>query len=398
MPTRLHAPDAQSVTFVELFFDLVFVFALTQVTALTAENLDASGVARSLVIFWLIWWAWTQFVWTLNPADTRHTVVQALTLGATATAFVMATSIPQAFEDEALWFTIPYVMIRVLGLGLQVRLDREHEADVGISMVWIGISVVGLGVVLLGGVVDESARAWVWLAAIAIDLVAAGLSGRNAVWDLDTAHFSERHGLFVIIALGESLIVTGTSVAADERTADLVLVAGAVLIIACLLWWTYFSWLKEAMEEAFAEVPAERRRTDGPGRLQPRPLPAHLRDHRLRRGRRGDHPPSGRARIGWRDGIARPRTGLVRGRFRVRLLAADRPCPDREAGRDRPEPHRRDPHGRRRAGLAPGRGRRGPPGHRRQRGTHAGARRHRSRAGRGVPRLTTAGRGGMLSR
>ncbi len=257
MPTRLHAPDAQSVTFVELFFDLVFVFALTQVTALTAENLDASGVARSLVIFWLIWWAWTQFVWTLNPADTRHTVVQALTLGATATAFVMATSIPQAFEDEALWFTIPYVMIRVLGLGLQVRLDREHEADVGISMVWIGISVVGLGVVLLGGVVDESARAWVWLAAIAIDLVAAGLSGRNALWDLDTAHFSERHGLIVIIALGESLIVTGTSVAADERTADLVLVAGAVLIIACLLWWTYFSWLKEAMEEAFAEVPAD---------------------------------------------------------------------------------------------------------------------------------------------
>ncbi|HEX2576784.1 MAG TPA: low temperature requirement protein A, partial [Aquihabitans sp.] len=87
---RLHAPQAQSVTFVELFFDLVFVFAVTQVTVLTAHHLDAAGVAQSGLIFWLIWWAWTQFTWTLNPADTQHTLVRALTLAATAAAFVMA--------------------------------------------------------------------------------------------------------------------------------------------------------------------------------------------------------------------------------------------------------------------------------------------------------------------
>jgi low temperature requirement protein LtrA len=125
MPARLHAPEAQPVTFVELFFDLVFVFAVTQVTALTAENLDVGGVARSTVVFWLVWWAWTQFTWTLSPADTQHTVVRALTLVATAAAFVMASSITRAFEHEVLWFAVPYVLIRALGLGLQVRIDKE---------------------------------------------------------------------------------------------------------------------------------------------------------------------------------------------------------------------------------------------------------------------------------
>ena len=78
--TRLHAPEPQSVTFVELFFDLVFVFAVTQVTALTAQNLTPDGVLRSIVLFWMIWWAWTQFTWTLNPADTTHVVVRVITL------------------------------------------------------------------------------------------------------------------------------------------------------------------------------------------------------------------------------------------------------------------------------------------------------------------------------
>ncbi len=258
MPTRLHAPDAQPVTFVELFFDLVFVFAVTQVTVLAAEHLDAGGVGRSIVIFWLIWWAWTQFTWTLSPADTQHTVVRALTLGATASAFVMAASITRAFGDEPLWFAVPYVLIRALGLGLQVRVDKEKAGDIGISMTWIAISTAGLAVVLGGALVDDPARTWVWVVAIAIDLVAAELSGRNAVWDLDPDHFSERHGLFVIIALGESLIVAGTSVATDERTGPLVLAAGGTLVVACLLWWTYFGHVKEAMEQAFARVPAER--------------------------------------------------------------------------------------------------------------------------------------------
>ena len=125
----LHAPEGQTVTFVELFFDLVFVFAVTQVTTVTAEHLDLQGIWRGVLVFWLIWWAWTQFTWTLNPADTRHVVVQVVTLLATATAFVMAASVALAFGDEALWFAIPYVVGRVMGLGLQVRIALEARGD-----------------------------------------------------------------------------------------------------------------------------------------------------------------------------------------------------------------------------------------------------------------------------
>jgi low temperature requirement protein LtrA len=255
---RLHAPREQPVTFVELFFDLVFVFAVTQVTSLTAHHLDAAGVARSVLLFWLIWWAWTQFTWTLSPADTEHTVVRVLTLAATSAAFVMAASVPRAFEDDPMWFAVPYVIIRLLGMALQVTVDHERtDGELGMSMSWVTISLVGLVAVLGGGFVDTPARNWWWLAAIVLDLAASSAAGRNSVWDISPRHFTERHGLFVIIALGESLIVAGTAVANDERTADLVTAAAATLVVASLLWWTYFGWLKESLEHSFAAAPPE---------------------------------------------------------------------------------------------------------------------------------------------
>jgi low temperature requirement protein LtrA len=251
----LRAPQTQSVTFVELFFDLVFVFAVTQVTVLTAGDLTVEGVARSLLLFWLIWWAWTQFTWTLNPADTSHTAVRVIALVATALAFVMAASVTRAFGDEALWFAVPYVLVRVLGLGLQVRVDLER-ADMQHRAIylWTGLSSIGLALVVTGALVDTPGRYWIWLGAIVADFVAAGSAGSSFEWAIDVAHFAERHGLFVIIALGESLIVAATAVSADERTGSLVAVTAAALAVACLLWWTYFAWLKDALEEGFAST------------------------------------------------------------------------------------------------------------------------------------------------
>lgn len=260
MPSpRLHAPQPQPVTFVELFFDLVFVFAVTQVTVSTASNLSVANGLRSLLLFWLIWWAWTQFTWTLNPADTTHRLVQTVTLFATGAAFVMSASVPRAFADDALWFAIPYLVVRLLGLGLQVRISVEHSpADAAAVRRWASSSCLGLAAVLAGALMDPPVRNWLWLAAIALDLGAATFAGRGQVWDLSPAHISERHGLFVIIALGESLIVAGTAVAGDERTAELVTAGAASLLVAALLWWTYFDWLKEALEHQLARSePAE---------------------------------------------------------------------------------------------------------------------------------------------
>jgi low temperature requirement protein LtrA len=158
-----------------------------------------------------------------------------------------------------LWFALPYLVVRALGLGLQVRVDLEHPGSdhEGVRR-WATLSVIGLALVLAGALVDTPLRNWLWVGAIAADLVAANLAGKATAWDLSPAHVAERHGLFVIIAIGESLIVAGAAVAADERTTALVSVAGAALVVAALLWWTYFGWLKDALEHRLAAVSVDR--------------------------------------------------------------------------------------------------------------------------------------------
>ena len=135
---------------------------------------------------------------------------------------------------------------------MRVGLEAEGDEGPGVSMRWVWMSMIGLDLVLAGALVGPEVRVWVWVAAIVADLAAAAIGASNEAWDLAPGHFSERHGLFVIIALGESLILGASAIAGDVRSTDLVLTAGAALLVACLLWWTYFGWLKEALEEAFA--------------------------------------------------------------------------------------------------------------------------------------------------
>jgi low temperature requirement protein LtrA len=242
----------QGAGFVELFFDLAFVFAVTEVTAFTAHHLDFSGVTRAVLIFWLIWWGWTQWTWALNSADTDHGLVRMGTLVATGIAFLMAASVDQAFTDEVMWFVIPYLAIRLLGLALYYWVAFGSR-DQRIAVIAFSVlSLSGLSMVLVGALLDPPARNWLWLLAILLDLGAAGAAGSLPGWNIRAGHFAERHGLFVIIALGESLIVAGTSVAEPERTNDLIVVAVLTVTVACLLWWTYFGWVKDALERRLA--------------------------------------------------------------------------------------------------------------------------------------------------
>ena len=180
--------------------------------------------------------------------------MRVVTLAATAAAFVMATSVQQAFLDGALWFAVPYLVVRILGLWLQVTIDIERTDDyqAGIWR-WAGVSAIGLALVLAGALADPSIRPFIWVLAILTDLLATqAASGRT--WDIHMGHIAERHALFVIIALGESLIVAGTAVAADERTLELAVDSALALLIACLLWWTYFGWFKEGLEKQLEDT------------------------------------------------------------------------------------------------------------------------------------------------
>lgn len=245
------SPDDQGATFVELFFDLVFVFAITQVTHYAAHHLDGHGLARAAIVFWLIWWGWTQFTWALNAANTDHHHVRVGTLIATGVAFVMAASVERAFAADAvpaMTFAVAYMAVRILGLGLYYQvafLNREQRASVASFAL---LSIGGLIAVLVGALADPAIRDWVWALAIVLDVTAAGIAGNRGEWGLHAGHFAERHGLIIIIALGESLIVAGSALT-GEVTPDLMITGAIAVVVTCLLWWTYFGWVREVLEE-----------------------------------------------------------------------------------------------------------------------------------------------------
>ncbi len=253
------SPDDQPVTFVELFFDLVFVFSVTQLVGLFQAGMGWATVGEAVLIFWLVWWAWTQFTWTLNAADTTHPAIAATTLLATAVAFFMAVALPDAFHGRALFFAIPYVAVRAIGLVLRgaVADGASPSQDAAVRRFAL-LSLAGLAAVLTGALWSEHQHA-LWGLAIALDVVAALAAGGSADWNLHPGHFSERHGLFVIIALGETLIVSAAGVSGTAWTAELIGVAVVAVALTCALWWAYFPRVKPIIDRGLEAAGAEQR-------------------------------------------------------------------------------------------------------------------------------------------
>jgi low temperature requirement protein LtrA len=251
--TPIVSPDDQRVTFVELFFDIVFVFCVTQVAHLFAEHIDLLAVASSLVVFWLVWWAWTQFTWALNAANTDHSRVQAITLLATALAFFMGVGIPGAVQDGAIWFAIPYITVRVIGLLLYFWVAWGDPLQRRAVRIFAALSVTGLIAVLLGAIQGGQALYWWWSAAIALDLLAAHIGGQLEGWNLHPEHFVERHGLIVIIALGETLIVAAAGLIGAPRTPTVIVTSVLAVAVTCGLWWSYFARARHTLERILTE-------------------------------------------------------------------------------------------------------------------------------------------------
>ena len=246
----LTTTEDQSATFIELFFDLVFVYAVTQTVTLVHEDLSWAGLGRAVVVFWLVWWAWTQYTWALNSADTAHPAVDAVMLVATAIVFLMAVTVPDAFGDAGAWFAATYIVVRAVGLGLYGRVAWDDVAKRAAVRKFAVLSLGGLAAVAAGGLVEGEARAWLWAAALLLDVVAAALAGAAEGWDIRPDHFGERHGLFVIIALGESLIVAAAGLTGAELNAQTVAVAILAVAATAALWWIYFVASKPAFDDA----------------------------------------------------------------------------------------------------------------------------------------------------
>ena len=244
------SPEEQSVTFVELFFDLVFVFSVTQVVSLLHDGLEFLAVGQAVLVFWMVWWGWTQFTWALNAADTTHPLVEIGTLAATAVAFFMAVALPGAFHERTLAFVIPYVLVRVIGLALYSRVASENPALRAAVRNFALLSIGGLAAAFVGAALGGTLQYVLWGIAILLDIIAALIAGQSEGWSLHPEHFSERHGLFVIIALGETLIVAAGGVTGATWTGDLITVAILAVAITCGLWWSYFTRAKPLLDHA----------------------------------------------------------------------------------------------------------------------------------------------------
>src|SRR5688572_19666860 len=250
--TSIVSPHDQKVTVVELFFELVFVFSVTQVVSVLHHGLNGVSVLQTVLVFWLVWWGWTQFTWALNAADTTHHLVELATLMATAVAFFMAVAVPAAFEGGALRFAVPYVLVRVLGLVLYswVAQAADHAQHAAVQR-FCYLSSAGLIAVLVGAALGGTAQYWVWALAILLDVLAAMVGARDEGWNLHPDHFAERHSLFVIIALGETLIVAATGLTAAEWNVRLLIISLLAVAITCALWWSYFTRAKPVLDRAF---------------------------------------------------------------------------------------------------------------------------------------------------
>ena len=230
----------QRVTPLELFFDLVFVYALTQVTRLMARDSTWEGVGRGLAVLAAIWWTWTGYAWLTNALEPEEGRVRAGMFGAMAAMLVVALAIPDAFGEDAMLFAVAYIVVGLLNLVLFTIAGRRDPSLLRPAARVIPTATIGPLAILGAASVEGPWRATLWGVAIAV-MYANALIGRGRGWHVSPAHLAERYGLIVIIALGESVIAIGfgaEGVALDTAEAIATVVLGVAVIAA--LWWAYF--------------------------------------------------------------------------------------------------------------------------------------------------------------
>ena len=205
---ELHAEREQRVTPLELFFDLVFVFAFTQVTTVLSDNPTWSGLGHSLLILGVLWWAWASYAWLTNTVDPGLGAVSAAMVVAMAAMFVAALAVPDAFGSHGVLFGVAFLIVNVMYLTLYALSARPDPGPVRSDSAGRSSALVGAVLIVVAGFVDGGLKPMLWLAALAVVFVAPLLGGISG-WRVQPAHFVERHGLIVIIAIGESLIAIG---------------------------------------------------------------------------------------------------------------------------------------------------------------------------------------------
>jgi low temperature requirement protein LtrA len=263
---RIHDGAEQRTTTLELFYDLVFVFAITQVSHYLLEHLTWEGAGQATLVLLVVWWSWNYTTWVTNEVDPDAIVVRLLLIGLMLASFLMAVAIPEAFGDRALLFAGTYVAIQV---GRHTFLTfaaaaagSPERARSGAILTWFVVAGVFW---IAGGLADGELRTVLWLIGLAIDYVAPAvtywLPGRRRVgptaWDIEVGHFAERFQLFVILALGESIVVTGATASKEDLGGERLATFAIAFLGTAAMWWLYFNYAA-AMAQRRLELAANR--------------------------------------------------------------------------------------------------------------------------------------------
>jgi low temperature requirement protein LtrA len=243
------------VTPLELFFDLVFVLSFTQVTATIAADPTWAGLGEGLMILAAVWWAWTAYGWLTNAIDPDENVNRLAMFSAMAAMLIVSLSIPAAFGDQGLLFGCAYFFVRAMHLVLYVRNTRRDDDtdNLGAILKLAPGLLLGSALLIVAGALDGEARTLVWVAAILIDWSTPLIFG-NAGFRLHPGHFAERHGLIVIIALGESIVAIGAGAGFELEAGEVIAAVLAITAVAAL-WWAYFDIVALVAERRLTEAP-----------------------------------------------------------------------------------------------------------------------------------------------
>ncbi len=260
---RVIVPSQHSrVTFVELFFDLVFVFAVTQISHALLHHFTPLGAVHVLVLFLAVWWAWVFTAWVTNWLNPELTPVRLLLFLMMLGGLVLSTTIPTAFEGRGLWFAIAYATMQVGRTAFWLFATPPHRTAVRHNAIrilaWMSISAV---LWVAGGLSEGETRLWLWIAAVGWEYISPaarfwvpklGFSSVEA-WAVEGGHMAERCGLFVIIALGEAIVVNGATFSELTWNADNILAFVSALVGAIAMWWIYFHRGAEAGSERISK-------------------------------------------------------------------------------------------------------------------------------------------------
>jgi low temperature requirement protein LtrA len=236
---------------VELLWDLVFVFALTQVTTLLSEDLSWPGFGHGILVLALVWWAWSAYVWAANVEQEESRVLRGVLLLGMVLIFIAGLSVPHAFGDRATLFACTYAGVRLLHLALYAHASRRGSASWSAIGGFATTVVIGMALLVAGSFLTETSRVLLWTLAVAIDYAGPAWLTRERLRGLQrvaVAHFAERYSLFVIICLGESIVAIGLSANEQSLDGDLIVAVALGLLATIGLWWTYFDRFARAAE------------------------------------------------------------------------------------------------------------------------------------------------------